>query len=466
MFGGDPVVRLNLKHGYDPRSYIREGLIDPEFVKTLVKIPNITPKPRDRIPMRLRADVGDTLEARVTNTSLVFVGCGGTGSHLIGLVLQYLKSLLMTHKEIKQPSIVFIDGDSVEPHNLIRQKFIEQDVGKNKAVALADRYSAAFGLEIMAIPSFLPLARADRRKLSEFIGKQEARRSHKFSLVFSSVDNAAARFYCMDLARSLSAGGDAETSFLVDMGNDAYHGQALFSMVGSVRHSTGWISRFGSRRCIFRDEGQALRISYVESQVASRELSPTFLELYPSHIEKMLENLQIEDHVLCVNQAEANPQTIHANTYAAMAGATFYTMYIAEEITATRINFDARTGVMSPVPILGADIHKAIRTSDRFRVASANRAGNDGTFFSKAASLKKFLDETLIPAFETLESDLLEQKLVKPDLVDRIAVYTPTDETPNAVRQARHLNKVLVLKRMIEKYVYERCLNVSDCTNT
>lgn len=58
------------------------------------------------------------------------VGCGGTGSYLIP-VLTKLASDCEIH--------VF-DGDKLEPHNLDRQLFSRNMIGRNKAVALSRQY--------------------------------------------------------------------------------------------------------------------------------------------------------------------------------------------------------------------------------------------------------------------------------------------------------------------------------------
>jgi hypothetical protein len=44
-----------------------------------------------------------------------------------------------------------VDVDEVEAKNLTRQNFIESDLGEKKSIALARRYSAAFGIPIRAI---------------------------------------------------------------------------------------------------------------------------------------------------------------------------------------------------------------------------------------------------------------------------------------------------------------------------
>jgi len=80
---------------------------------------------------------------------VALVGCGGTGSH----VAQALARIAV-HAASSQdpPRLIFIDGDTVEEKNVGRQLFTPQDVGRNKAQVLAERFSRLFGLRIEAIP--------------------------------------------------------------------------------------------------------------------------------------------------------------------------------------------------------------------------------------------------------------------------------------------------------------------------
>lgn len=81
---------------------------------------------------------------------VIVVGCGGTGSHVIPNILRLLLGV-----EIRfRPEICLIDGDSIERKNILRQNFIQIDLGQNKAEVLARRYSTAFGIPITAIPEF------------------------------------------------------------------------------------------------------------------------------------------------------------------------------------------------------------------------------------------------------------------------------------------------------------------------
>ena len=70
------------------------------------------------------------------NPWITVVGCGGTG----GFVAEGLCRLFQG----RQATIVLVDHDRVEPHNLLRQNFYPEDVGRFKSQALADRLARAF----------------------------------------------------------------------------------------------------------------------------------------------------------------------------------------------------------------------------------------------------------------------------------------------------------------------------------
>lgn len=84
---------------------------------------------------------------------IIMLGVGGTG----GYVAPHLYRLLYS---VERPvRIIVADGDIVEQKNLVCQNFIAADLGRNKAQALAGRYSAAFGKEIeyiYALPTHIP----------------------------------------------------------------------------------------------------------------------------------------------------------------------------------------------------------------------------------------------------------------------------------------------------------------------
>ena len=71
---------------------------------------------------------------------ITVVGCGGTG----GFVAEGLCRLFQG----REVTIVLVDHDRVEPHNLLRQNFYREDVGRFKSQALADRLAKDYGRPI------------------------------------------------------------------------------------------------------------------------------------------------------------------------------------------------------------------------------------------------------------------------------------------------------------------------------
>ncbi len=80
---------------------------------------------------------------------ILVIGAGGTG----GYVIPHLYRLGYASRRAVR--IIVCDGDIVEKKNLIRQNFVEQDIGRNKAQVQAERYSTAFGIECEYIPDFI-----------------------------------------------------------------------------------------------------------------------------------------------------------------------------------------------------------------------------------------------------------------------------------------------------------------------
>lgn len=145
------------------------------------------------------------------------IGCGGTGSFLTQLLCRLVAQLNQAGKTAK---LVLVDPDIVEHKNLARQCFCEAEIGLNKAEALAARYSAAWGLEIEAIPQLFEARFIDRYSSAQII-------------MLGCVDRAPGR---VAMAQALEANNDSRSNIKVprlwwiDGGNGNRFGQV---MVGS-----------------------------------------------------------------------------------------------------------------------------------------------------------------------------------------------------------------------------------------
>jgi hypothetical protein len=154
------------------------------------------------------------------------VGCGGTGSYLVRDLARFVA--VQNEKYGTKSAITLCDGDVVEERNLIRQNFIREDVGRNKAEVLAERYGNAFGITILAKAGFLPVA---PEAAMQFV--QDIPHAYRHATGISSgqfqamvmigcVDNTETRHVMSDMCRD-------SNWVLIDAGNTESIGQTVVS---------------------------------------------------------------------------------------------------------------------------------------------------------------------------------------------------------------------------------------------
>lgn len=116
---------------------------------------------------------------------LVLIGCGGTGSWLAPHVVRIAR--LLQEVRDQQVSVVFCDHDHVEEKNIFRQNFCEAEIGRNKALSLAQRYGHAWGIPIAAIDQRFSRAIATKNDFAPSYN------DHQTSVFITCVDNNTAR---------------------------------------------------------------------------------------------------------------------------------------------------------------------------------------------------------------------------------------------------------------------------------
>jgi PRTRC genetic system ThiF family protein len=143
---------------------------------------------------------------------LILIGCGGTGSWLAPAVARI--SRLLVEKFAKEVAVGFVDPDVLEGKNIYRQNFCAAEVGVNKAVALATRYSIAWGIDIRAYPAKFGW------NISNDLGSSN--NQDDLSVYIGCVDNIRARRDILDTLRKTYG-----TCFWIDCGNVKESGQVL-----------------------------------------------------------------------------------------------------------------------------------------------------------------------------------------------------------------------------------------------
>ena len=136
--------------------------------------------------------------------NIIIIGCGGTG----GFTAQALCRLLTG----TPANITLVDHDVVEPHNLLRQNFNHQDLGRFKSQALAERLSQQFQR---------PIAYSTNPFQTSYGAGQAITPNYRHNLMLGCVDNARAR----QAMHSWLA--TTQNAWLVDAGNGATWGQVL-----------------------------------------------------------------------------------------------------------------------------------------------------------------------------------------------------------------------------------------------
>lgn len=153
------------------------------------------------------------LVLQAKDITLHLIGCGGTGSWLAPSVARIARLLIDRFR--KDARVIFWDPDVVEEKDIYRQNFCYSEVGMNKAVALAGRYSLAWGLDIHA--------RTEKFHASTGLSS--------LSIYIGCVDNAEAR---QTIAKTRSSWRDTVTEWWLDCGNGKSYGQIVLGDRKSV----------------------------------------------------------------------------------------------------------------------------------------------------------------------------------------------------------------------------------------
>ena len=240
-----------------------------------------------------------------TPVKVVIIGAGGTG----GYIIPHLYRICFASHRATQ--IIVCDGDIVEEKNLIRQNFIAQDIGDNKAKVLAERYAAAFGMEVEYVPSFIENA----DELAELVTPEVYDYSYNVSLktrviLIGAVDNNRSRQICNEVFKRSS------DLIYIDSGN----GESTGQVVCGVKQNN-WTT-----------------------------YKPV-CKVYPDMLISD-EDDKLPTEMSCAERAVSAPQSVTANLMAATAVTSFlYNLLILGELKTRYITFSAKQISMRAVVV-------------------------------------------------------------------------------------------------------------------
>src|SRR5262245_13938404 len=261
---------------------------------------------------------------------LILVGCGGTGSWLAPSVARIAR---LQRDQGREVSVFFCDHDTVEAKNLPRQHFCDAELGRNKAVTLAARYSAAWGVEIVAVPKRFRSAdvEVDRGTLTIVIG---------------CVDSAAARKEIESVVgRRVSQNAPL---WWLDCGNDESSGQVIVGSSHQVADLAG----------VFTPSCKICKRLPAPSLVAPALLVPRPEELLASKLS-------------CAEIQLANAQSLAVNQMVAAVATDYLLRLVSGGLKRFRTDFDLASGSMRSRYITADEVARVIGKPASYVVAQA-----------------------------------------------------------------------------------------------
>jgi PRTRC genetic system ThiF family protein len=242
--------------------------------------------------------------------NILLIGCGGTGGHIAPHLCRYVnvinQSRSSTDKNGNRNDIrlFFADGDIVEQKNLLRQHFINPDISKNKAAVLAERYAAAFGIQITVIPK-------DMEEIKDFNVLNDAHRhSNRSDLIIGCVDNNASRRLIYDWFIGKTEDDDYDGfswrgHFWIDAGNEENAGQVV---CGYAPPSRGTIN------------SDKVKVDKTSDSTTGEFSLPSVIEMYP---ELLNDEGGFNSELSCADRAASAPQNMQTNVTAATLSMNF-----------------------------------------------------------------------------------------------------------------------------------------------
>lgn len=149
----------------------------------------------------------------------IVVGAGGTGSYLVNSLVNYLNYGDKVDKEI-----VIVDGDFVEERNLLRQGFLQPDIGRNKAKVLSERFEkVAYNVGVSYRSEYIEKI----EELTDIIGEEE---EIEEVVLISCVDNNMARLRIL-VSQYAWYYTNNKTITFIDGGNSEWTGQTIVNRI-------------------------------------------------------------------------------------------------------------------------------------------------------------------------------------------------------------------------------------------
>lgn len=152
--------------------------------------------------------------------NICVIGTGGTGGNLITKLARFLNDFA---KDGVSCELSIVDGDRVEMKNIGRQPFTEDDLGMNKAVALAENVSYALNYPVRAFGKYIETV----CDLSDIMYRENnSYYTENVNVLIGCVDNHRARQVMEEWFTQKRYG----YNFYIDSANEFSVGEVVFAI--------------------------------------------------------------------------------------------------------------------------------------------------------------------------------------------------------------------------------------------
>lgn len=253
--------------------------------------------------------------------NIVVIGAGGNAGPLIQKLARTIyaddKNQYSHNKSI---TLTIVDGDLVEEKNILRQPFIEEDIGENKAEVLGERYSDAYGIPIYTSASYISSAKDIETIFSSIPFTRTKNYTQHVNVLVGCVDNNKTRQYMHEFFES------QENIIYIDAGVEGVESRGTESL----------------------EEGFSGQV-VLGMRIAHKTILSPVGELYSNILEDKTSRSPLE---ACGQAILSHPQRMQTNETAALAIHSFLNNLIFDGIIVKHaVNFNAQTMAMRPMYI-------------------------------------------------------------------------------------------------------------------
>lgn len=319
--GFDPIAAVNYKAGVNPNALETNALFKHLGLQQ-------TPGRALNFQTPIKVNCAQPMQ-------ILLVGCGGTGSHLLPNILQYLWAAAKGNISA-MPEVILVDPDILEVKNLVRQRFTKADVGMSKAEALARRYSGAFGVRLRVYDKYIS-SQADMTAIFDNPSTPDApgiTAALKTRIVIGAVDNHRARMVIWQWMNGIADRAHAGNKYWIDAGNETWHGQVIMGFKASTATNNN------TDLPLWKDA--KLKADKTPAYIKPVDL-PGYFEHYPDEFVK-IKDTPVTPQNHCAAMVEENPQTIQANMMSAFCATSLFVQAHSGELRTNAIHFDCITG--------------------------------------------------------------------------------------------------------------------------